>query len=181
MIIDTKDLEGVLLIHPQIYHDERGFFLESWNQKSLDAAVGRQVRFVQDNHSRSYKGVLRGLHYQVKPAAQAKLVTVLQGKIFDVAVDLRPHSETFGCWMGEELCGDERGSLWVPEGFAHGFLVLSESADVLYKTTDFYSPTHERCIRWDDADLSIKWPLSSDELIVSAKDAAGMSLRQATS
>ncbi len=172
-------LPGVLVVRPRIFHDERGFFLESWNQKAFDQVVGREVRFVQDNHSRSRRGVLRGLHYQIAPAAQAKLVTVMSGKIFDVAVDLRPGSPTFGQWIGEELCGDQRTSLWIPEGFAHGFLVLSEAADVLYKTTDFYSPEHERCIRWDDPKLSIKWPLGDVTAVISTKDADGASFEQA--
>ena len=170
MDIKATSLPGVLLVRPRIFHDERGFFLESWNQKEFDRAVGREVRFVQDNHSRSKRGVLRGLHYQVAPAAQAKLVTVMSGKIFDVAVDLRPGSPTLGKWIGEELCGDERTSLWIPEGFAHGFLVLSETADVLYKATDFYSPQHERCIRWDDPDLAIAWPLGDTTPTLSSKD-----------
>ena len=159
METEYTTLLGVLVVRPRIFKDERGFFLESWNQHEFDQAVGREVRFVQDNHSRSKRGVLRGLHYQVAPASQAKLVTVMQGKIFDVAVDIRPDSETFGKWIGEELCGDQRSSLWIPEGFAHGFVVLSEEADVLYKTTEFYSPENERCIRWDDNDLDVEWPL----------------------
>lgn len=180
MNIESTTLLGVLLIRPRIFHDDRGFFLESWNQRSFDEAVGHEVRFVQDNHSRSKQGVLRGLHYQVEPAAQAKLVTVMQGKIFDVAVDLRLESETFGNWVGEELCGDERCSLWIPEGFAHGFLVLSDSADVLYKTTDFYSPQHERCIRWNDPTLAIEWPLHGLNPTISSKDVEGMSFEVAT-
>jgi dTDP-4-dehydrorhamnose 3,5-epimerase len=179
MKLEATTLPDVLLVRPRIFNDERGFFLESWNQRAFDEAVGREVRFVQDNHSRSRQGVLRGLHYQVEPAAQAKLVTVMQGKIFDVAVDLRPCSATFGRWIGEELCGDERSSLWIPEGFAHGFLVLSESADVLYKTTDFYSPKHERCILWDDPALSISWPVPVNAPVVSPKDAAGLSFEEA--
>lgn len=179
MKIEATTLPDVLLVRPRIFNDERGFFLESWNQRAFDEAVGREVRFVQDNHSRSRQGVLRGLHYQIEPAAQAKLVTVMQGKIFDVAVDLRPGSATFGRSIGEELCGDERSSLWIPEGFAHGFLVLSESADVLYKTTDFYSPNQERCIRWDDPALSIRWPVSASAPVISPKDAAGLSFEEA--
>jgi dTDP-4-dehydrorhamnose 3,5-epimerase len=179
MKIETTALSGVLVVRPRIFHDERGFFLESWNQKAFDQAVGRKVRFVQDNHSRSRRGVLRGLHYQVAPAAQGKLVTVMSGKIFDVAVDLRSGSPTSGQWFGEELCGDQRPSLWIPEGFAHGFVVLSEEADVLYKTTEFYSPENERCIRWDDNDLDIEWPLSGITPLLSAKDAAGISFKVA--
>jgi len=179
MEIEQTILPSVLVVRPRIFKDERGFFLESWNQHEFDQAVGREVRFVQDNHSRSKRGVLRGLHYQVAPASQAKLVTVMQGKIFDVAVDIRPDSETFGKWIGEELCGDQRSSLWIPEGFAHGFVVLSDEADVLYKTTEFYSPENERCIRWDDNDLDIEWPLSGITPLVSAKDAAGISFKVA--
>jgi len=179
MPIELSTLPGVLIVRPRIFYDDRGFFLESWNQREFDQAVGREVRFVQDNHSRSKHGVLRGCHYQVAPAAQAKLVTVMSGKIFDVAVDLRPGSPTLGQWIGEELCGDERTSLWIPEGFAHGFLVLSETADVLYKTTDFYSPTHERCIRWNDETLGVRWPLGEELPRVSPKDAAGLQFAQA--
>jgi dTDP-4-dehydrorhamnose 3,5-epimerase len=178
MQIEATSLPGVLVVRPRIFHDERGFFLESWNQKEFDQAVGREIRFVQDNHSRSRRGVLRGLHYQAAPSAQAKLVTVMSGKIFDVAVDLRPGSSTLGQWIGEELCGDQRCSLWIPEGFAHGFLVLSETADVLYKTTDFYSPKHERCIRWNDATLGVRWPLGGVSPIVSPKDNCGLPFLQ---
>lgn len=173
------------MVRPRIYHDDRGFFLESWNERDFDQAVGREVRFVQDNHSRSKRGVLRGLHYQVAPVApvapvaQAKLVTVMSGKIFDVAVDLRPGSPTLGKWIGEELCGDQRTSLWIPEGFAHGFLVLSETADVLYKTTEFYSPQHECCIRWDDEALGVRWPLDGISPVVSPKDNCGLRFEQA--
>jgi len=177
MNIEPTDLPGVVLIRPRIFEDDRGFFLESWNQRDFDQAIGREVRFVQDNHSRSVRGVLRGLHYQVAPAAQGKLVTVMQGKIYDVAVDLRPDSDTFGRWIGEELCGEERCSLWIPEGFAHGFLALSASADVLYKTTDFYSLSHERCIRWDDPTLGIEWPLEGADPLVSPKDVEGQFLK----
>jgi len=173
MNIEPTDLPGVVLIRPRIFEDDRGFFLESWNQRDFDQAIGREVRFVQDNHSRSVHNALRGLHYQAVPAAQGKLVTVMQGKIYDVAVDLRPDSDTFGRWIGEELCGEERCSLWIPEGFAHGFLVLSATADVLYKTTDFYSLSHERCIRWDDPTLGIEWPLEGADPLVSPKDAEG--------
>lgn len=181
LLMETEytTLPGVLVVRPRIFHDERGFFLESWNQRAFDDVIGREVHFVQDNHSRSHCGVLRGLHYQVAPFAQAKLVTVMQGKIFDVAVDVRPGSETLGKWIGEELCGDQRTSLWIPEGFAHGFLVLSETADVLYKTTAFYSPNHERCIRWDDEDLAIRWPAVRCGPVVSAKDALGIAFGSA--
>lgn len=180
MDVESTNLEGVLILRPKIFHDDRGFFLESWNKEAFDRAVGRDVRFVQDNHSRSRRGVLRGLHYQIDPAAQAKLVTVMQGTIFDVAVDLRSGSPTFGQWIGEELCGERRFSLWIPEGFAHGFLVLSETADVLYKTTDFYSPAHERCIRWNDPTLAVRWPADELEPVISPKDACGALFSEAS-
>lgn len=174
MRVEVTELPEVLRVKPQIFADERGFFMESWNQAAFDQALGRPVRFVQDNHSRSRCGVIRGLHFQIEPASQAKLVTVMNGRIFDVAVDVRESSPSYGKWYGEELCGEERVSLWIPEGFAHGFLVLSETADVLYKTTNFYSPEHERCIRWDDPTLAIEWPLSSGGHTVSEKDQKGV-------
>lgn len=174
MRVEETDLPEVLRVKPRIFADERGFFMESWNQTAFDQALGRAVRFVQDNHSRSRCGVIRGLHFQIEPASQAKLVTVMNGRIFDVAVDVRKSSPSYGKWYGEELCGEERVSLWIPEGFAHGFLVLSETADVLYKTTDFYSPEHERCIRWDDPTLAIEWPLSCGGPTVSEKDQKGV-------
>jgi dTDP-4-dehydrorhamnose 3,5-epimerase len=164
---------GVLLLRPTVIRDERGFFLESWNKRGFNEAVGRSVEFVQDNHSRSARGVLRGLHYQAAPMAQAKLITVMRGTIFDVAVDVRPDSPTCGQWICEVLADDSREMLWIPEGFAHGFYVLSEFADVVYKTTEYYSPTHERCIRWDDPTLSIRWPLEDCPTLVSAKDKEG--------
>ena len=163
------------MFRPEVFRDDRGFFLESWNKRIFDEAVGRVVDFVQDNHSRSLKGVLRGLHYQAEPMPQAKLINVMRGKIFDVAVDIRPDSQTYGKWVGEVLTDEAREMLWIPEGFAHGFYVLSDFADVVYKTTNFYSPSHERCIRWDDENLSISWPLSG-EPIVSEKDAKGDAL-----
>lgn len=168
-----------MLCRPDMFKDDRGFFLESWNKRAFDEAVGREVTFVQDNHSRSACGVLRGLHYQVAPKAQAKLITVMRGRIFDVAVDIRPDSPTFGRWVGEVLTDEAREMLWIPEGFAHGFYVLSEFADVVYKTTDYYSPEHERCIHWDDRDLGIAWPLQGAGLKVSAKDSAGGSWKSA--
>ena len=142
-------IPDVLVIEPKVFGDARGFFLESFNQKAFDEAIGRHVDFVQDNHSRSAKGVLRGLHYQIQQP-QGKLVRVVRGAVFDVAVDIRKSSPTFGHWVGVELSEENHKQLWVPEGFAHGFLVLSESADFLYKTTDYYAPAHERAIRWDD-------------------------------
>jgi dTDP-4-dehydrorhamnose 3,5-epimerase len=176
--LPTK-LPGVLLIKPRVFQDARGFFLEAWNRDVFSNMIGSCVTFVQDNHSRSVRGVLRGLHYQAEPMAQAKLITVLRGAIFDVAVDIRPSSPTFGNWIGETLDGDSRQSLWIPEGFAHGFLVLSEEADVVYKTTNFYSPVHEHCIRWDDDALAIGWPLEGRSPLVSDKDCRGLSWSQA--
>ncbi|MBE2181058.1 MAG: dTDP-4-dehydrorhamnose 3,5-epimerase [Chthoniobacterales bacterium] len=169
----TTALRGVLLLRPRIFRDDRGFFLESWNRERFNEAVGRRVEFVQDNHSRSVRGVLRGLHFQIEPAAQAKLITVMRGRIFDVAVDIRPESPTCGRWVGEILSDESREMLWIPEGFAHGFLVLSDFADVVYKTTNFYSPAHERCIRWNDPDLGITWPRGEHPPTVSAKDQIG--------
>lgn len=164
-------LPGVLILKPRIFGDERGFFMESWNQQRFDAAVGQPVRFVQDNHSRSARGVLRGLHYQLQQA-QGKLVRVVCGRVFDVAVDLRRASPTLGQWVGVELSAQNGRQLWVPPGFAHGFLVLSESADFLYKATDFYAPEHERALAWDDAQVGVEWPLHelAGPPTVSAKD-----------
>ena len=162
---------GVFIIEPKVFGDSRGFFFESFNQRVFEAATGVTLPFVQDNHSRSAKGVLRGLHYQVEQP-QGKLVRVVAGAVFDVAVDIRPGSPTFGKWVGVELTAENKRQMWVPPGLAHGFLVLSESADFLYKTTDYYSPQHERCIIWNDPTLAIDWPLDG-EPILSAKDAAG--------
>jgi len=180
MQIETTKLNDVLLIKPRVFRDDRGFFLESWNKRAFDEAVGRVVEFVQDNHSRSLKGVLRGLHYQTEPMAQAKLITVMRGRIFDVAVDVRPDSPTYGQWVGEVLTDESREMLWIPEGFAHGFYVLSDFADVVYKTTNYYSPTHERCIRWDDETLAVEWPLTG-EPVVSAKDLQGRCFKESKS
>jgi len=170
-------IPDVILLEPKVFGDERGFFFESFNQRQFEEAVGRPVQFVQDNHSLSSQGVLRGLHYQVKQP-QGKLVRVVQGEVFDVAVDIRQHSPTFGKWVGALLSGDNKRLLWVPEGFAHGFLVLSETAEFLYKTTDYYAPQFERCIAWDDSDLSISWPLIGQPLI-SNKDAQGLDFKSA--
>lgn len=164
-------IPDVLIIEPKVFGDERGFFFESFNQAKFEAAVGRKVNFVQDNHSKSAKGVLRGLHYQ-NPNPQGKLVRVTQGEVFDVAVDIRPSSKTFGRWVGEILSAENKRQLWIPEGFAHGFLVLSDTAEFLYKTTDFYAPEYEGCLRWDDPLLSIKWPLNESPR-VSSKDENG--------
>jgi len=168
----------VLIIEPKVFGDARGFFFESFNQKLFDEAVGRHVDFVQDNHSRSAKGVLRGLHYQIQQT-QGKLVRVTSGAVFDVAVDIRRSSPTFGRWAGVELSEANHRQLWVPEGFAHGFLVLSDTADFLYKTTDYYAPAHERSIRWNDADLKIEWPDIGSPPQLSAKDEAGAALSAA--
>lgn len=171
-------LPGVLVFEPRIFGDERGFFFESFNQRAFDEAVGRPVLFVQDNHSRSVKNVLRGLHYQLAPRAQGKLVRVAQGEVFDVAVDIRRGSATFGQWAGAVLSAENKRQLWIPEGFAHGFVVLSDTAEFLYKTTDYYAPEYERCIRWDDPDLAIAWPQAVAP-VLSARDAQGVCLAQA--
>jgi dTDP-4-dehydrorhamnose 3,5-epimerase len=163
-----QSIPEVILFEPKVFGDERGFFFESFNHARFEEAVGRPVRFVQDNHSKSTKGVLRGLHYQVQQA-QGKLVRVVQGEVFDVAVDIRRSSPTFGKWVGAHLTAENKHQLWVPEGFAHGFVVLSDSAEFLYKTTDYYAPAHERSILWNDPDLRIQWPISSDPTL-SSKD-----------
>ncbi len=178
MKVTRTAIPDVLVFEPRVFGDDRGFFMESFNQSVFDNAVGRHVEFVQDNHSRSAKGVLRGLHYQVPPHAQGKLVRVTQGKVFDVAVDIRRSSATFGRWVGIELTGDNHRQLWLPEGMAHGFLVLSESADFLYKTTNYYAPQAERCIRHDDPALAIDWP-ATPPYSLSGKDQAGLSLDRA--
>ncbi|WP_120967614.1 dTDP-4-dehydrorhamnose 3,5-epimerase [Comamonas sp. lk] len=176
-VIQTA-IPEVLIFEPKVFGDARGFFFESFNQKIFDDAVGRYVDFVQDNHSRSSKGVLRGIHYQIQQV-QGKLVRVSSGSVFDVAVDLRKSSPTFGRWVGVELSEENQRQLWVPEGFGHGFVVTSERADFLYKTTDFYAPAHERSIRWNDEDLGIQWPDLGQEPLVSAKDALGASFFEA--
>jgi dTDP-4-dehydrorhamnose 3,5-epimerase len=173
--IPTK-LPGVFVFEPKVFGDSRGFFFESFNQRAFAEATGAEACFVQDNHSRSAKGVLRGLHYQIKQP-QGKLVRVVRGAVFDVAVDLRKSSPTFGQWIGAELSEDNQRQLWVPPGFGHGFVVLSESADFLYKTTDYYAPEHERCIIWNDPDIGIDWPHQSPML--SGKDQAGRALAEA--
>ena len=168
--IETS-LPGVLLLEPKVFGDARGFFMESWNRQTF-AEHGLELDFVQDNHSRSARNVLRGLHFQaVQP--QGKLVRVVAGEVFDVAVDIRPGSPTYGKWAGEILSGSNKRQLWVPPGLAHGFLVLSDSADFLYKTTDYYAPAHERCIAWNDPSLAIAWPLRGETPLLSGKDAAG--------
>lgn len=164
-------IPDVVLIEPKVFGDARGFFFESFNQKAFNEATGTNHQFVQDNHSRSAKGVLRGLHYQIQQP-QGKLVRVVQGEVFDVAVDLRKRSKTFGQWVGEILSAENKRQLWIPEGFAHGFVVLSDTAEFLYKTTDYYAPAHERCILWNDETLAIHWP-AGIQPILSAKDAQG--------
>lgn len=171
-------LPGLWLIEPRIHGDERGFFYESFHQQQFDAAIGRHVEFVQDNHSRSSRGVLRGLHYQLPPQAQGKLVRCVAGEVFDVAVDLRRGSATFGRHFGTLLSAANHRQLWIPEGFAHGFVTLSEHAELLYKTTAYWSPQHERALRWDDPQLAIAWPLR-DGLQLSAKDRAAPLLADA--
>lgn len=162
-------IPDVKIFEPKVFGDERGFFFESFNQKFFEEAIGRQVSFVQDNHSKSSKGVLRGLHYQLSPMAQGKLVRVVQGEVFDVAVDVRKSSPTFGQWVGVHLSGENKRQLWIPDGFAHGFLTLSETAEFLYKTTNYYSPKDEGAIVWNDSDLAIAWP-DAGEVLVSSKD-----------
>src|SRR3990167_4719561 len=159
MIFTRLPIPDLFLIEPKIFGDDRGFFFESFNHKTFNNAIGRDVKFVQDNHSKSSKNVLRGLHYQLPPKAQGKLVRVTQGEVFDVAVDLRKNSSTFGQWVGEILSAENKKQLWIPEGFAHGFLVLSETAEFFYKVTDYWSAQHERCIRFDDPELAITWPI----------------------
>jgi len=174
-VIPTR-LPEVLLLEPRVFGDSRGFFFESWNEREFERA-GIRARFVQDNHSRSEKGVLRGLHYQIRQP-QGKLIRVIAGEIFDVAVDVRRNSPTFGQWEGVRLSAESHKLLWVPVGFAHGFCVLSDFAEVLYKATDFYAPEQERCILWNDPELRIDWPLPGAPTL-SAKDAAGVRLRDA--
>ncbi len=169
-------IPDVIIIEPKVFGDARGFFFESYNEHSFAQATGLQLNFVQDNHSRSSKGVLRGLHYQIRHP-QGKLVRVVRGSVFDVAVDVRRSSPTFGQWVGVELSETNHRQLWVPAGFAHGFLVTSDSADFLYKTTDYYAPEHERCIAWNDPGIGVAWPLEGAPQL-SAKDLAGLHLAE---
>ena len=177
MKITRTTIADVLVIEPRVFGDARGFFYESFNQKAFTGATGLSLNFVQDNHSRSAKGVLRGLHYQIQQP-QGKLVRVVRGAVFDVAVDIRKGSPTFGKWIGMELSEDNHKQLWIPAGFAHGFLVTSDAAEFLYKTTDYYAPEHERCIAWNDQDIAIDWPLTTQPSL-SAKDQKGLALREA--
>lgn len=179
MKVTPTALPDVLILEPKVFGDERGFFVESFNQRVFEQATGMSVQFVQDNHSRSQRGVLRGLHYQMPPHAQGKLVRVVAGAVFDVAVDMRRGSPTFGRWAGCELNAQNQRQLWIPPGFAHGFLVLSDSADFLYKTTDYYAPQAEAALRWNDPQLGIDWPLQGIEPVLSAKDAVAPTLAQA--
>lgn len=169
MNVIKTDIPDVLIFEPKVFGDERGFFMESFNQQIFEKAVGRKVEFVQDNHSKSTKGVLRGLHYQLPPFAQAKLVRCVVGEVYDVAVDIRKDSETFGKWVGVNLSAENKRQLWIPEGFAHGFMVLSDEAEFLYKTTNYYAPDSDRGLAWNDPDIGINWPLPS-EPILSDKD-----------
>jgi dTDP-4-dehydrorhamnose 3,5-epimerase len=181
MNVTRTAIPDVLIFEPKVFGDARGFFFESFNERAFRDLAGLDLRFVQDNHSRSAKGVLRGLHYQLQQP-QGKLVRVVRGAVFDVAVDIRRSSPTFGKWVGTELSEENHRQLWVPPGFAHGFLVLSDSADFLYKTTDYYAPQHERCIAWNDAGIGVAWPLAQAGVAqpaLSAKDQAGKSLATA--
>jgi len=164
-------IPDIVLFEPTIFGDERGFFYESFNQKIFESTVGFSVKFVQDNHSKSQKNVLRGMHYQLPPKAQNKLVRVIQGEVFDVAIDIRRNSPTFGQWVGEILSAENKRQMWIPEGFAHGFLTLSKSAEFLYKTTNYYAPDYERCIKWNDPKVAIEWPTKKPSL--SEKDQRG--------
>lgn len=173
-ITDTK-IPDVKTVEPNVFGDERGFFFESFNHRIFEEAIGQKCTFVQDNHSKSSKGVLRGLHYQLAPMAQGKLVRVTQGEVFDVAVDIREGSPTYGQWVSEILSAENKKQLWIPEGFAHGFLTLTETAEFLYKTTNYYSPDHEKSILWNDKGIGIDWP-EMEKLILSDKDASAKGL-----
>ena len=179
MKVTACAIADVLLIEPKVFGDARGFFYESFNQRAFNQATGLDLAFVQDNHSKSAQGVLRGLHYQVN-TPQGKLVRVVAGEVFDVAVDIRPDSPTYGQWVGEILSAQNQRQLWIPPGLAHGFVVLSESAEFLYKTTDYYAPEHERCLAWNDPTLAIKWPPMDCVPQLSAKDLAGMAFLSLT-
>ena len=173
MKVTALSIPDVLLIEPQVFSDDRGFFFESFNQNKFEEAVGHKIHFVQDNHSKSVMGTLRGLHYQLPPKAQGKLVRVIQGEVFDVVVDIRKSSPTFGQWAGEILSADNKKQLWMPEGFAHGFMTLSDTAEFVYKTTNYYAPDLEQIIAWDDPTLGIHWPLEAALVKTSIKDKQG--------
>ncbi|WP_426809317.1 dTDP-4-dehydrorhamnose 3,5-epimerase [Pseudomonas sp. WOUb67] len=178
MLAEPLAIPDVLLLTPKVFGDDRGFFYESFNARVFNEVAGLQADFVQDNHSRSTKGVLRGLHYQLPSHAQGKLVRVVQGEVFDVAVDIRRASPTFGKWVGAVLSAENKRQLWIPAGFAHGFVTLSDTAEFLYKTTDFYSPQYERCIAWDDPAIGIEWPIDFTPSL-SGKDQLGVALADA--
>lgn len=178
MLAIKKSIPDVLIIEPKVFGDDRGFFYESFNAERFAEVTGLKVDFVQDNHSKSQKNVLRGLHYQIAPKAQGKLVRVVAGAVFDVAVDIRKDSKTYGMWVGELLSAENKRQLWIPAGLAHGFLTLTDTAEFLYKTTDYYSPEHERCIAWNDPEIGIEWPLTAEPLL-SGKDRAGTRLADA--
>lgn len=178
MKITRLAIPDVVLLEPRVFGDKRGFFYESFNARAFHDATGVDAEFIQDNHSKSARSVLRGLHYQLAPRAQGKLVRAVVGEVFDVAVDLRPDSPTRGQWVGERLSAENKRQMWIPAGFAHGFLVLSDTAEFLYKTTDYYSPAHERCIAWNDPQLAIDWPLREPP-VLSAKDAQGVAFAEA--
>jgi dTDP-4-dehydrorhamnose 3,5-epimerase len=177
MKITRLTIPDVVLIEPKVFGDERGFFYESFNQRAFDRAIGTEHQFVQDNHSRSVKGVLRGLHYQLSPHSQGKLVRCVSGAVFDVAVDIRCKSPSFGHWVAMELSAANHRQLWVPPGFAHGFITLSETADFLYKTTEYYEPSHDRSIAWNDPEIAIRWPDMGAPPQLSAKDSAAPLLK----
>ncbi|MFS7308270.1 dTDP-4-dehydrorhamnose 3,5-epimerase [Rahnella inusitata] len=176
-VIETN-IPEVLIFEPKVFGDERGFFFESFNLKIFEETVGRKVNFVQDNHSKSSKGVLRGLHFQTPPYSQGKLVRCISGAVFDVAVDVRKESSTFGKWVGVHLSALNKRQLWIPEGFAHGFYALEDNTEFLYKTTNYYSPQHEACIAWDDVQLGIEWPATDKEPELSEKDVLGKTLSE---
>lgn len=176
--VTRLNIPDVILFAPKVFGDERGFFFESFNQQKFEELTGLKREFVQDNHSKSQKGVLRGLHYQLPPKAQGKLVRVVQGEVFDVAVDIRKSSPTFGKWVGEILSAENKRQMWIPEGFAHGFVTLSETAEFLYKTTDYYAPEYERCIVWNDESINVQWPFI-DAPVLSVKDQQGLALNSA--
>ena len=176
MKVTPLNIPDVLMIQPEVFSDERGFFFESFNQLQFEKKIGKRINFVQDSHSKSSKGVLRGLHYQFSPKAQAKLVRVIQGEVFDVVVDLRHSSSTFGQWAGETLSAENKKQLWIPEGFAHGFITLSITAELVYKATNFYFPESEHCIIWNDKTLNIQWPQNL-KIQLSSRDQAGQSFK----
>jgi dTDP-4-dehydrorhamnose 3,5-epimerase len=173
IIVTQTAIPDLLIIEPKVFDDDRGWFFESFNEKELSAAIGKKITFLQDNHSSSKKGVLRGLHYQMEQT-QGKLVRVCQGTVFDVAVDLRQSSKTYGRWIGQELSAKNKKQLWIPSGFAHGFLVLSDEAELLYKTTDYWHPASEQCLMWNDQTLNITWPDLGTPPILNAKDLQGL-------